>query len=147
MRVMAQAPLPRGPAALERVTCRVSARGYGGVLRKLFPSRSLLASDLASFRRQESIFIVLSLLILAVLFCLHCYFAAFWGTPPALLIASASGLGRVTVSGNANLNLHGSFLHDANVQSIVTISGNAQIEASMVVNELTISGNADDTAL
>ena len=66
----------------------VSARGYGGVLRKLFPSRSLLASDLASFRRQESIFIVLSLLILAVLFCLHCYFAAFWGTPPALLIVA-----------------------------------------------------------
>ena len=31
-------------------------------------------------------------------------------------------------------------IYDANVQSIVTISGNAQIEASMVVNELTISG-------
>jgi len=53
----------------------------------------------------------------------------------------------VTVSGNANLNLNGSFLYDANVQSMVTISGNAQVEASMVVNELTISGNADDTAL
>lgn len=53
----------------------------------------------------------------------------------------------VTVSGNANLNLNGSFLYDANVQSMVTISGNAQIEASMVVNELTISGNSDDTAL
>ena len=53
----------------------------------------------------------------------------------------------VTISGNANLNLNGSFLYDANVQSIVTISGNAQIEASMMVNELTISGNADDTAL
>ncbi len=38
----------------------------------------------------------------------------------------------VTVSGNANLNLNGSFLYDANVQSVVTISGNAQIEASMM---------------
>ena len=52
----------------------------------------------------------------------------------------------VTISGNANLNLNGSFLYDANVQSIVCISGNARIEASMVVNELTISGNADDSA-
>jgi hypothetical protein len=52
----------------------------------------------------------------------------------------------VTISGNANLNLCGAFLYDANAQSMVTISGNAQIEAALVVNELTISGNADDTA-
>ena len=50
----------------------------------------------------------------------------------------------VTVSGNANLNLNGSVLFAANVQSVVTISGNAQLEASLVVNELTISGNSDD---
>ena len=53
----------------------------------------------------------------------------------------------VTISGSANLNLNGSFLYDANVQSMVTISGNAMVNASMVVNELTISGNADDSAL
>jgi two-component system, NtrC family, sensor histidine kinase HydH len=58
------------------------------VLRKLFPSQSLLASDIASFRRQESIFIALNLLILAVLFALHVYFAAFWGKPTPLLIAA-----------------------------------------------------------
>jgi hypothetical protein len=52
----------------------------------------------------------------------------------------------VTVSGNANLNLNGSFLYDANALSMVTISGNARIEASLVVNELTISGNSDDSA-
>jgi signal transduction histidine kinase len=62
------------------------------VLRKLFPSQSLLASDLVSFRRQESIFIVLNLLILAVLFSLHVYFSVFWGKPAPLLIA-AIGLG------------------------------------------------------
>jgi signal transduction histidine kinase len=64
------------------------------VLRKLFPSHSLLASDLVSFRRQESILIVLNLLILAVLLSLHWYFAAFWGKPTPLLIASI-GLGVV----------------------------------------------------
>jgi hypothetical protein len=32
------------------------------------------------------------------------------------------------------------------VQSMVTISGNGQVEASLVVNELTISGNSDDSA-
>jgi signal transduction histidine kinase len=54
----------------------------------------LLASDLVSFRRQESILIVLNLLILAVLFSLHWYFAGFWGKPTPLLIA-AIGLGVV----------------------------------------------------
>jgi signal transduction histidine kinase len=54
----------------------------------------LLASDLVSFRRQESILIVLNLLILAVLLSLHWYFAAFWGKPTPLLIA-AIGLGVV----------------------------------------------------
>lgn len=62
------------------------------MLRKIFPSQSLLASDLSSFRRQESIFIVLNLLILAVLLCLHFYFASFWGKPPLLLILAA-GIG------------------------------------------------------
>jgi len=62
------------------------------VLRKIFPSQSLLASDLSSFRRQESIFIILNLLILAVLLCLHFYFASFWGKPPLLLILAA-GIG------------------------------------------------------
>ena len=52
----------------------------------------------------------------------------------------------VTVSGNANVNLNGSVLYDANVQSVVTISGNAQLEASLVVNELKLSGNSDDSA-
>ena len=64
------------------------------MLKKLFPSQPSPTSDLASFRRQESIFIVLHLLILAVLFCLHLYFAEFWGKPSPLLIA-AIGLGIV----------------------------------------------------
>jgi signal transduction histidine kinase len=57
------------------------------------PSQSLLALDLSSFRRQESIFIALNLLILAVLFSLHLYFAAFWGRPrAALILAIAIGV-------------------------------------------------------
>lgn len=52
----------------------------------MFPSRSLVASDLDSFRRQESILIALNLLILVVLFSLHLYFASFWGKPTPLLI-------------------------------------------------------------
>jgi signal transduction histidine kinase len=55
-------------------------------------SQSLLVSDLGSFQRQESIFIVLDLLILVVLFSLHLYFAAFWGRPAPLLVAGV-GLG------------------------------------------------------
>jgi signal transduction histidine kinase len=51
-----------------------------------------VASDLPSFRRQESIFIALNSLILAILLCLHSYFAAFWGRPSPFLIASV-GIG------------------------------------------------------
>ncbi len=54
----------------------------------------MLASDLVSFRHQESILIVLNLLILAVLFSLHCYFFEFWGKPSPLLIV-AIGIGIV----------------------------------------------------
>src|SRR5689334_3482439 len=62
------------------------------MLKRIFPSQSALTLDLASFRRQESIFIALNVLILAVLFALHVYFAAYWGKPAPLLIA-AVGLG------------------------------------------------------
>ena len=57
------------------------------------PSQSLVASDLDSFRRQESILIALSLLILVVLFSLHLYFASFWGKPsPLLILAVCAGI-------------------------------------------------------
>ena len=70
--------------------CPSRAKGAWGVLRKLSPSRSLTASDLVSFRHQESLFIVLNLLLLAVLFSLHWYFAAFWGKPTPLLIIAVT---------------------------------------------------------
>jgi hypothetical protein len=52
----------------------------------------------------------------------------------------------ITISGNANLNLNGAVLYDANVLSMVTLSGKAQVQAALVVNELTLSGNSDDSA-
>ena len=52
----------------------------------------------------------------------------------------------VTISGNANVNLNGGILYAANTQCVLTISGNATIAATLVVNELAISGNADDSA-
>ena len=71
----------------------VFAPGGLAVLRRLFPARSLLVTDLVSFRRQESIFIVLNLLILAILLCLHFYFASFWGKPaPAIVLGIWIGI-------------------------------------------------------
>jgi signal transduction histidine kinase len=49
-----------------------------------------VASDLDSFRRQESILIALNLLILVALFCLHLYFASFWGKPGLMLISAVA---------------------------------------------------------
>lgn len=60
------------------------------MLKKVFRSPSLVASDLDSFRRQESILIALNLLILLVLFSLHVYFASFWGKPGPVLAAAVA---------------------------------------------------------
>jgi two-component system, NtrC family, sensor histidine kinase HydH len=60
------------------------------MLRKTVPSRSLWLSDSGSFRRQESIFIALNLLIFAVLLSLHFAFSDFWGKPKPLLIAAVA---------------------------------------------------------
>ena len=60
------------------------------MLNTQFPSQSLVASDLDSFRKQESILIGLNLLILVVLFSLHLYFASFWGKPARLLILAVA---------------------------------------------------------
>src|SRR3974377_2210081 len=68
-------------------------KGQGGLSRIAFPSQSLVASDLDSFRRQESILIALNLLILIVLFSLHLYFASFWGrTTPLLFLGVSFGI-------------------------------------------------------
>ena len=50
------------------------------MLKKLFPDASMLSSGLHSFQRQESVFIILNLLLLSVLVFLHWLFASFWGT-------------------------------------------------------------------
>lgn len=68
------------------------------MLKKPSASQSLFASDLASFRRQESFFIFLNLLILVGLFLLHWYFASFWGRPTLALVAAvAIGISLKTV--------------------------------------------------
>ena len=56
------------------------------VLKKLIRESLLLAPDFPSFKRQESIFIVLNLFVLAVLILIHTLFSSFFGTPPRLLL-------------------------------------------------------------
>ena len=52
----------------------------------------------------------------------------------------------VTVSSNVNLNLNGGILYAANVQCVASDSGNGMIKATLVVNELTVTGNSDTTS-
>jgi signal transduction histidine kinase len=54
--------------------------------RKPFPDAFVLTSDVSTFRRQESVFIALNLLLLAVLLFLHWRFTSFWGNPPQPLV-------------------------------------------------------------
>ncbi len=57
------------------------------MLKQLYPDSSLLGSDLAAFKRQESIFVILNLVVLAGLLILHAFFASYWGAPTRLQIA------------------------------------------------------------
>jgi signal transduction histidine kinase len=56
------------------------------VLKKLIRESSLLAPDFSSFKRQESAFIVLNLVVLATLLLIHTLFSSFFGSPPRLLV-------------------------------------------------------------
>jgi two-component system sensor histidine kinase HydH len=56
------------------------------VLEKLYKRSSLTASDLPSFQRQETVFIVLNLGLLAALLFLHTMFTAYLGRPSRALI-------------------------------------------------------------
>lgn len=62
------------------------------MFKKLYPTASLLASDVTAFQRQESIFIVFNLLLLSILVALHRLFASFWGVPTRSLLLAALGL-------------------------------------------------------
>lgn len=56
------------------------------LLRKFHPDSSLQDAGLASFKRQETTFIVLNLVLLTLLLLLHWWFSAYWGTPTRLLM-------------------------------------------------------------
>ena len=62
------------------------------VIKKPILKPSILAPDLSSFRIQESIFVLLNLVLLAALLLIHTLFSSFLGSPPPLLfIALAAG--------------------------------------------------------
>jgi signal transduction histidine kinase len=56
------------------------------VLKQLCPNSSLLGADLAAFKRQESIFVLLNLILLAALLFFHAFFASYWGAPTQLQV-------------------------------------------------------------
>ena len=57
------------------------------MLKQLYPDSSLLGSDLHAFRRQESIFVILNLILLAGLLVLHAFFSSYWGAPTTAQVA------------------------------------------------------------
>jgi two-component system, NtrC family, sensor histidine kinase HydH len=56
------------------------------VLEKLYRRSSFTASDLPSFRRQETVFIVLNIAFPVLLLVLHMFLASYWGHPSNALI-------------------------------------------------------------
>lgn len=62
------------------------------VIEKLYTRSSFTASDLPSFRRQETVFILLNIGFLALLLTLHTIFASYWGRPTVALILVAGAV-------------------------------------------------------
>jgi two-component system, NtrC family, sensor histidine kinase HydH len=62
------------------------------VIEKLYTGSSFTASDLPSFRQQESVFIILNIGLLASLLTLHTIFASYWGRPTAALALVAGAV-------------------------------------------------------
>jgi signal transduction histidine kinase len=56
------------------------------VLKNLIRESSLLAPDFRSFKRQESTFAVLNLVLLSVLLIIHTAFSSWFGVPPASML-------------------------------------------------------------
>lgn len=56
------------------------------MLEKLYRRSSFTASDLPSFRRQETVFIVLNITFAVLLLVLHMFLASYWGHPSNALI-------------------------------------------------------------
>ena len=62
------------------------------VLNSLIRESSLLAPDVASFKRQESTFISLNLFVLAALLFIHMLFSSYFGAPPrSSIVVLAAG--------------------------------------------------------
>ena len=61
------------------------------MVRRPQPNSVLLAPDFDSFRRQESIFIILNLFILGALQLFHALFFSYWGLPTGTLITILTG--------------------------------------------------------
>jgi len=51
------------------------------VFKQLRPGSSPLGSDLIAFQHQESVFVILNLVLLAGLLLLHAFFSSYWGVP------------------------------------------------------------------
>ena len=57
------------------------------VLKRFIHESLLLAPDLASFKRQESIFVVLNLFVLAILLLTQSLFSSYLGAPSSIFVA------------------------------------------------------------
>jgi two-component system, NtrC family, sensor histidine kinase HydH len=74
------------PQRVSRRSLKLASMLIVNLPKKLIRHSTLLAPDFLSFKRQEWIFIVLNLVILAALLLIHTLFLSFFGTPPRLLV-------------------------------------------------------------
>ena len=75
------------------------------MLKKLYTGSSVVATDLVSFQRQESLFIILNLVLLPLLLLMHSAFAGFWGKPSLAVVTAVGLLPRSECSPGAPLYL------------------------------------------
>jgi two-component system, NtrC family, sensor histidine kinase HydH len=86
-RIRCRGNFPNSP----RVKNSLQFKG-SSVIEKLYTGSSFTASDLPSFRRQETVFLILNISFLALLLTLHVIFAQYWGHPRGALLLVAGAV-------------------------------------------------------
>jgi len=112
------------------------------VFKKLYPHPSLLSSGLATFQRQETIFVGLNLLLLAILLCAHTIFGKYWGAPDRVMIIALIIAFLVNAAQLAWLQL---FFSPMSMKALAAVTWASILGNLTIAFLLSVFSNSDDS--
>ena len=112
------------------------------MIEKLYTGSSFTASDLPSFRRQETVFILLNVGFLALLLTVHTVFQSYWGRPTVTLVLLA---GAVFVVNAAELVWVRSLKHQPKPWTLTLLTWSSICLSLAAAGLLTVMVDRDDS--